>query len=329
MQIIRLLVISLFFLTVVSGCGNKSGNSALTGSKIDSLLNNSPSDQELTMPVIPSEMTSKEEKIEFIISRFWDEMDFRDTLRSHSDAFLEQNFVNFITFFPQASNEVIKKGVNKLLSRASTDTIAYRKIVTIADLYLFRPDSPYYSEEFYFPFLEQAVKSGMLEAEHLERVEWELEVATKNRKGEKATDFVFQTPDGKTLSLLKYKSKGDLLLILFYDPDCDNCKNYVKQISENKAVRKLIEENKLDIMAIDPGYNENLWKSSAEIMPDNWIVGYNETIEENDLYIFRALPSLYLLDRNKKILLKDGELKNLFPLLETFIKEEENKPESK
>ena len=50
-------------------------------------------------------LTASEERAEYIISRFWDGMDFADTLRSRDRQFMEQNFVNFLSLFPHARQE--------------------------------------------------------------------------------------------------------------------------------------------------------------------------------------------------------------------------------
>lgn len=42
-------------------------------------------------------------------------------------------------------------------------------------------------------------------------------------------------------------------------------------------------------------------------IPDTWINGYDKTglVNDKQLYDLKALPTLYLLDREKKVILKD------------------------
>ena len=50
------------------------------------------------------------------------------------------------------------------------------------------------------------------------------------------------------------------------------------------------------------------WRQYLPSMPKGWICGYDEamTLTHNRLYDLKAIPSLYLLDRRKHVLIKDG-----------------------
>ena len=55
------------------------------------------------------------------------------------------------------------------------------------------------------------------------------------------------------------------------------------------------------------------------VYPDNWYNGYDPdyVIREDILYNVRAIPSLYLLDKDKKVLMKDAPQERLFSWLES------------
>ncbi|MBO7320662.1 MAG: DUF5106 domain-containing protein, partial [Bacteroidales bacterium] len=50
------------------------------------------------------------------------------------------------------------------------------------------------------------------------------------------------------------------------------------------------------------------WYKYMPIYPENWINCHNEDlkIRGENLYDVRAIPSLYLLDREKRVILKDA-----------------------
>ena len=60
-----------------------------------------------------------------------------------------------------------------------------------------------------------------------------------------------------------------------------------------------------------------LWKQRMAGYPANWINGYDPTftIRQDLIYNVRALPSLYLLDRDKTVLAKDAEPDDVMALL--------------
>ena len=260
---------------------------------------------ELPFPMPPDHLTG-EQKNDFIISHFWDRLDIKDTIKTYNKDFLEINFVNFISFLPSASESGRKKALRNLYSLVSTDSTAVALFLETADLYLFEPNSPYYSEDAYTLFLNEFLKYDKIEEAHRSRYLWQLEVTQKNTPGSLASDFSFITSDGRKLSLLKWTPDSEFILLLFYDPDCDNCNNLISFLSENPVINRNIGNKQLSVLAIDPGNNKESWKKTESKFPDSWTVGLNDgDIEEEDIFILRALPSIYLLDRNKKIIGKD------------------------
>lgn len=267
----------------------------------------SPDTLSLPMPRIPDSITDPGRRAGIFITHFWDALDFRDTLKSRSQDFLEQNFANFIAIFPIASDQARHIAVSRLMKRAAADSIAFNLIGDIADLYLYEPNSPYFSEENYIIFLRELVKNPVTDGSHRERYQWQLESAFKNRPGDIAADFTYTTREGRRNTLLKTAVK-DKLLLLFYDPDCHTCKGTIETLRNDPNIAREVREGKLTVLAVDPGYNRELWEKQASEMPEEWTVAYEDgRIEEEELYVLRALPSLYLLDKDKKVLIKEVE----------------------
>ena len=52
----------------------------------------------------------------------------------------------------------------------------------------------------------------------------------------------------------------------------------------------------------------DLWQEHIGDYPKEWIIAYDPslTLRNMDIYNIRAIPSLYLLDKDKKVLLKDA-----------------------
>ena len=310
----RYLLLPLFaILAITPGCGSSATSSKTSESaEVTEPQGDTQTDLELPLPVIPDNLQTGIERADYAVTHFWDPMDFTDTIRSHSETFIEQNFVNFITFFPYASEEGRQAGVRNMVKKAEADGGALKLAANVADLYLYEPNSPYFSEDYYIVFLREFTKSDKLDEAHAERLNWQLESAQKNRPGDQATDFSFKTPDGQKYNLLSWNPDAESILIVFFDPDCDKCKDTLHQLMDNQTINGMIVAKKLAVLAIDPDYNEDLWKQTADTFPATWTVGYeNGAIEEDDLYVLRALPSLYLLDKEKRIILKDATLQEI------------------
>ena len=257
---------------------------------------------DLPLPVPPDSLTVGEEKIAYILNHFWDTLDFKNDQRVHDPAFLEQNFSNFIAILSYAGNDARREAVKKAVKLAGADLSALTEFAEVAELYLYALESPYVSEELYEVFLEAFTEIEVFDEVHAERYAWQLRGLRKNRPGMTAADFGYVTPDGQRSTLHSTPATGEILLI-FYDPDCGNCHKIIGSLREDSRVTEGIRKGELTVMAIYSGDNFEQWKSTVGDMPADWIVGYeNGRIEEEELYDFQAMPTVFLLDKDKKIL---------------------------
>ena len=76
--------------------------------------------------------------------------------------------------------------------------------------------------------------------------------------------------------------------------------------SELTLLNELMAKNALKVVALYPDQDITLWKSHP--LPKGWINGYDYgcQVEKNRTYDLRAIPALYLLNSEKKVLVKDS-----------------------
>lgn len=272
---------------------------------------------ELPLPEVPTILQKPADRANYIITHFWDAMDFQDTLRSHNRDFMEQNFSNFISVFPYAAEQAQRTAVRTLLEQAEADSAAYVLLKDIAEKYLYEPNSPMLSEDYYILFLERLVDSPILGEYGTLRLRRQFEAALKNRPGMNAADFAYITREGTSSTLHETATAGNILLI-FYDPDCEHCKEIMSELQADKVLSNAVASRKITVLAIYSGDDHGLWKRTATMFPADWVVGYESgALQENGLYVLRAMPTLYLLDQNKKVIHKDILPMQLFHLLRT------------
>ena len=295
----RKLIYLIFLAVLTAGCSGKQKEETAKNSLKDNV-------ELLEMPQIPSEITDPNQRADYLIIHFWDGLDFTDTLLTYNRDFLEQNFTNFSQLLIISNDSTArKKGALTLMKKAEVDPIVYKTFSEIAYHYLYDPNSPMLDEDSFIPFMEIFQNSELLDEAERERNRFLLQNALKNRAGMKAADFTYVNVDGKNTTLYKTPVKGNLLLI-FYDPDCDNCKEIIGKLADNDAIAEMINQGDLSLLAIYSGENKELWDETAPSLPKEWIVGYNSgSIEDDGSYFFRASPTIYLLDNNKNVLVKD------------------------
>ena len=83
-------------------------------------------------------------------------------------------------------------------------------------------------------------------------------------------------------------------------------------------VGNLIREGRLAVVNVYIDEDLSAWYEYMPIYPEDWYNGFdpNGVIRADTLYNVRAIPSLYLLDKDKIVLAKDAPQENVFAFLE-------------
>lgn len=266
---------------------------------------------ELPLPEVPQTLTGHEERADYIMNHFWDSLDVGDTLKTHDREFMERNLVNFMSLFPHGSLEGVSQGVCLLVSSLADDSAALSILSDIVAHYLDEPNSPMRSETYYILFLESLLQQPTLYESDRLRAEHKLETAKKNRPGMTAADFAYVDRNGKRCTLHSTAVGGQLLLV-FYDPECDHCSEILEQVSASAIINGCIESGKLTVLAVYTEGNRELWENTKAAMPQQWMVGCDtDGIVDLERYSIPAMPVMYLLDSDKKVLLKDAFLPDI------------------
>lgn len=251
-------------------------------------------------------MTPEAEKL----IHFWDEADFSDTLTWRNEELLQQNFLRFITGLPEVEEEVFRRMAFKdLIDRASVDKPTLDMLTFMAERYLYDVDSPFMNDPFYMDFLEGWNSSEKLSEADLIRPRALLEKARKNLPGTPAADFAYVTREG-TEQTLKQTLSDKTLFLIFYEPDCDHCKEAFKQMGADPGMNADLAAGKYDVLAVYAGDDEQLWRDNLDMVPANWKVGISPQIADDELYDIRSTPQMCIIGADGLIIEKD-----LFPEL--------------
>lgn len=176
------------------------------------------------------------------------------------------------------------------------DSIAYRRWGSI--------ESPYRDEARYVRFLDSLLATDSLPDALRERAEYRRRIAVLNRPGSIASDFRYLRRTG-TESLL-HDLNSPLTLLVFYDPECPHCGDILRGLAVSETINAAIAEKNLTVVAIYAEGKRDVWDKTCDDMPANWIVGYDITgILDKELYHLPAMPTPYLLDSEKRVILKD------------------------
>ena len=272
---------------------------------------------ELSFPniVIP-EMVPVDERVKFLAEHYWDKFDFSDTTFCNKPDITEQAYANYLDILRYVDPAVAQQSAAQLIKRAEADSTMFDYFVMLSDKYLYDPNSPFRNDELLIPTLECIIASPLLDEAEKIRPQAQLNMAQKNRIGQKASDFRYTLHNGRTGRM--YSIEADYLLIFINNPDCPACKEIREQICASPMLSEMIERGVMKVLAIYPDEDITAWLNYRHNIPASWINSYDKQLRMRDeeLYDLKAIPSLYLLDAEKRVMLKDC---NLVPQIEEAI----------
>lgn len=134
---------------------------------------------------------------------------------------------------------------------------------------------------------------------------------TKVRVGDIAPDFSGKNPDGKIISL--NENLGEITIVHFWAPWCPACSAKIHFLQETYLN---FEQKGLNIISICVGEDGEEWRNEIEEYNLDWL-HISDLAPIQDLYGIRTIPTLFILDKNGKVL----EINNINKDLYTIIKQ--------
>ena len=212
----------------------------------------------------------------------------------------EKQFAHFLLGLEHQTPTQQAEQIGALLAKVEQNN-ATARFLTLAEKYLYDPNSPYRSDEKYLLFLQYAATHQLADYTTNPRYQKHYTMVQKNRIGHKATDFPYTTQAGEKGQL--YNLQSPYILLFFHDPNCKECQ-LVKQQLESQHAHFL--QKGVQVVAVYIDDEVEAWLKAQ--YPSSWLSVYAPEIEQQDLYDIKALPTLYLLDTNKYVLQKDARL---------------------
>lgn len=206
---------------------------------------------------------------------------------------------------------------NKVEARQAEDTTSlfYLRFTEVVSRYLYDPNSPVRNEDYYLPFVKGLAASRFTGEDIRTAYEFEARMCAINQYGHQVPDFTFKDVRGRVHNL--YGVKADYTLLFFSNPGCESCKEIITTLVDFPDLEGWIADGRLAVVNVYIDREIDKWREYEPNYPRSWITGYdhNYIIREDILFNVRAIPSLYLLDSDKRVLLKDAPTDRALDLL--------------
>lgn len=278
--------------------------------------------QVFKLPHIPAALVTPESRIDYLTKHYWDNFDFADTALISKPEITEQAFADFIDLLTGLPAPMADSALTRMIKASTVDSTMFAHFTDLSEKYLYDPNSPLRNEELYIPVLRYLTDSPHLDSLSKLRPRYQLELALKNRPGDMAADFTYTLASGKRDRMSHIRA--DYTILFFNNPDCGDCirvKEYMDmspaiggQLRRQCAPGKTATNSgsrELAVLALYPEGDIPLWQNTK--YPAGIINAYDagQKIAAGQLYDLKAMPTLYLLDKDKRVILKDAPVERI------------------
>jgi hypothetical protein len=257
---------------------------------------------------------------------------------------LENHLAAYFWVLRMASDSVADVSVKNLMDSVANVCgkgeypTGYDKLLAAAEKYFYSLQSPYYCEEMLLPFLDHKIARSDIPEIEKSREKFLAFMIRRNSVGHVAENFEYITLKGEVchlwdrfseyrISITKPACNGNgdgeeykvekvhfpPIMVVFFTADCRDCREGIVSLSYSAIVRSLVKEKKLRVMAI---CTEGNLSSVSTIIPKDWIAGSDGGyIARNRLYSIRHTPSVYYMDKEGTVLLRDASVSSAIQFL--------------
>ena len=257
------------------------------------------------LPEVPSTLKDPAQRAVYVVEHYWDHFDFRDTAYIHLPDITEQAAVNFMDLMGLVSVEVAQTSLKNVVKKAAEEPLMMDYMWKTFFRYWHEPNSPLKNEDMFILFCQGVEETPSVNLALREKAAYLRKMAEKNRVGQPAADFTYTLASGKQGKL--YDLQAPYTLLFFYDPDCHTCSD-IKQAMKGAAwLQGLVAKGQVKVLTLYPDEDVALWRARLPEMANEWINAYDkeQTLTLEQRYDLTSIPSFYLLDKEKKVLLKD------------------------
>ncbi len=244
---------------------------------------------------------------QYLAEHFWDNIDFNDSLLLYFPLYsskIEDYFALFDN--PQLSREeqeeVFKIPADIILKNSSVNETVYEytteKILNDLETYNIFTLYDFVAEKY-------IAAMSCINEERTSEIQSKLSSITSLSIGNKAPDFYI------TDKLNLYSIKSEYTLVIFWESHCLFCN---KTLSDLKDIYRKIEKKQIEMIGVSLDTNAFQFKKTIIERGYSWISfcdfkGWNSPIIKD--YNVSATPTMFLLDRNKKIIARPINLSQI------------------
>ena len=261
--------------------------------------------QTFVPPLVPNGLSNEHGIMDYFTLHYWDHYDFEDPY-----VFLEGDIMlEYFIHLNKVSDSVSYASITQTLEKASKSNLIFSLFIDTYRVYLLNPESLFCNYDRYLAVADFVLNNDLISQNKKRAFELEKKIICMNRIGAKATDFTVVDRNDTPFRL--YDIESEYLLVYFQNPDCNICAETKDKLSKSSVINRMIDSGTLTVFTVCPYDEYEKWISTD--YPEKWLNGYDkeQRINKELLYYFFESSTLYLLDKDKTILMKDAKLESI------------------
>ncbi len=235
---------------------------------------------------------------------YFDGFDFNEPGLLRTPVFHQKLTTYMKDLTPQLPDSVIESA-DYILEKVSGDSVLYqytlawmlnryakREIMGMDKVYV------HLAEEYYMKG-----KAPWISKDQLKKIVHDALALKPLLIGNKAPDFVGQTPEGKIVSL--YSVDAPYTIVAFWDADCGHCRKEIPKLY--RKWKEQLKDKGVKVLAVSLELTDNHWRKFIEeqdFHDEDWInlIDLDGLDDYRSKYDIKATPTIYILDKDKNII---------------------------
>lgn len=238
------------------------------------------------------------------ITGYWDAVNLNSDSLILNPRLLLKPTLNFFMMLENTKmgKEAAVEAFMQKLVRSDTSILQYM-MDNVIEKYLYEAGSPVRNDATYLMMLRYLLNDSRLDSLSRNRFTNQIRLLNQNLPGHQANNFEFQFSDGQISDL--YRLSEVPVLLYFNNPDCEACKQTTQLLAGSEVLNTAIKANDVQVVTVYADRDLTMWQSVQ--FPVTWKkVNSIHPDSLNVLYDLRAIPCMYLLDSQKRVVIKDG-----------------------
>ncbi len=255
-------------------------------------------------PILPGGRRDSTFAYNYYKNHFWDGTDFTDDRVLRTPVFHNKLKKYFSSVLIQVPDTIIKESDN-LIDKARGTPEMFKYLVWFST-YTFENSDIMGFDAIFVHVADRYYATG--EATWVSKTTNDNIVKKANRLkplllGKKAPEMIMVDTSNQLVSM--HNTRANLLILLFWDPDCGHCEHEIPAIRD--FYQRYKEDYGLEVMAICSDTSLVKWKKSIRKNNMNWInVDGPRSLSGNyhEQYDITTTPEIYILNEQKEIIAK-------------------------